>query len=450
MLTEAHGAHWDDRPFPAPRDSVPIDPETSAAAVVAGIDTEPVTSSAAVGLRERLVSVGRMPHLRLGLSGQVMTFAAMVVPIALREGRQVTALVFTSAIATAAVSTALLGYQFVYPVIRGPRTAAVATRLAFTALTISSLLLLPLTVLENRIDLPRGTFAATAVLLFTMGLYGITVTQLVRAGDTRGIGLVRFRYGAGMLLFTTLASVWTISPLGLTVATVLANLIPAGCHLLRRDRRAQPAPRLSRAGRSRLVRACLRRSMPPTLSTLANGWAFFLPGISLPGLGVAEQPWAIVARICGGFSTVLTTIISPPLEARMAWAVRMRQARVFARVRRSALLAGGAASVLAMTTGLALALYENWSTSARWTWPVVAATVLYWTVLLASAPINRTPNFVGRDGARLVWDGARAGLITVAFLATDGIARLMIMGVALTVFGVLLLPLSRYRTPVQS
>jgi hypothetical protein len=401
-------------------------------------------SSGGIGTRTWLTAIHRLPSVRLGLVGQVLTFAAMIVPILFRQGEQIALLVFTSTIATAAVSTALLGYQFIYPVIRGPRSAATVTGLALTTLALFSVLILPLTVVEGPLGLPAGSFVASAGLLFTMGLYAMTVTRLVRKSDTHALGMVRLLYGVAVLVLTVVASVWPVGSLGLTVANALAYVVPVARYLKPGSRRSNGI-RHSRTGQGRLVRASLRRSVRPTFSTLANGWAFFLPGLALPGLGAAAQPWAIVARICGGFSTLLTTIVSPPLEARMARAVRDRERGGYARARRSALLAGVAASTLAMVTGLALALYQNWATAAQWLGPVALATVLYWTVLLASAPLNRTPNFVGRDAARLVWDSARAALVTVAFLTTDGITRLMVIGIVLTVFGILLLPLTRYR-----
>jgi hypothetical protein len=393
-------------------------------------------------------TAGSRAVLRFGLVGQALTFAAMVLPIAVREGQQIAVLVFTSAIATALVSSALLGYQFVYPVIRGPRTAAVATRLALTALTGTSLLVLPLTLVESRIGVPDGAFAAGAALLFTMGLYVLSVTRLVRAADSEAIGLVRLLYGAALVVLTAVASFWPFSPLGLTLANTVAYVVPAVYVALRGT--ADPvSPHPTRAARRRLRRAVLRRSVRPTFSALADGWAFFLPGIALPGLGIAQQPWAIVTRICGGFSTVLLTIVAPPMEARMAKAVRNRDRDEYLRGRRAALAIGGAASLAALATGLGLALYQNWDTAGRWLGPVALAAALYFVVLLASQPIHRTPNFVGRHGARLVWDVARAVLVTVAFLTTDGLGRLMAIGAIVSVFGLLLLPLSRYRTAAR-
>jgi hypothetical protein len=225
-------------------------------------------------------------------------------------------------------------------------------------------------------------------------------------------------------------------------------VVPAGYVALRRT--ADPgSPRLTRAARRRLRRAVLRRSIRPTFSTLADGWAFFLPGIALPGLGIAQQPWAIVTRICGGFSTVLLTIVAPPMEARMAKAVRDRDRDEYLHGRRAAVAIGVAASLAALGTGLGLALYQNWDTAGRWLGPVALAAALYFVVLLASQPIYRTPNFVGRHGARLVWDVARAALVTVAFLTTDGLGRMMAIGAVVSVFGLLLLPLSRYRTTAR-
>ena len=392
----------------------------------------------------------RLPALQFGLAGQVLTFLAMVVPILLHAGEQVAVLVFTSAIASGLVGSALLGYQFVYPVIRGPHGAAAATRLAFAGLTGLSLLLLPLTLTEPALGLPRGAFAAASALLFTMGLNGMALTQLVRDGDARGIGVLRLSYGVAMLGLTVAASLWSPSPLGLTLATAVAYLVPAVHSWGRRRSRRTPGRPLPREARRRLDRAVLRRAVHPTFSSLATGWAFFLPGIALPGLGVAAQPWAIITRICGGFTTVLQTLVAPPLEARMAKAVRDRDRAAFARARRLALTAGALTSLAAMATGLALAVYENAGSASEWFVPVTTAMLLFFGLLLATAPINRTANFVGRDVARLVWDAVRALLVTGVFLCTDGVTRLVAMGVVLTVFGLLLLPLTRYRSTVRS
>jgi hypothetical protein len=387
--------------------------------------------------------------LRFGLIGQALTFVAMLVPILMREGHQIAILVFTSAIASALVSTALLGYQLVYPVIRGPRAAAVATRLSITALTMTSLLIVPFTLVEDQLGFPAGTFAAAAAMLFTMGLYLLTVTQLVRADDTSGIGLVRLLYGVTLLVLTGVVSVWHGSDLGLTLASAAAYVVPTLYVATRRRATGPESPQLTRAARRRLRRAILRRSSRPTFSTLADGWAFFLPGIALPGLGIAQNPWAIVTRICGGFSTVLLTIVAPPLEARLAKAVRDRDGADYWQARRVALAVGAAFSVTALCTGLALAVYVERDSLGSWMGPVALAGALYFVVLLTMQPINRTPSFVGRHGARLVWDIARAALVTVAFLMTDGIERLIAIGAVLSVFGLLLIPLSRYRTTTQ-
>jgi len=245
-------------------------------------------------------------------------------------------------------------------------------------------------------------------------------------------------------VLTLIASFWSTSPLGLTVATAVAYLAPAVHVAARRRGRRETSPRLSRSARRRLTRAVLRRSVHPTFSSLATGWAFFLPGIAIPGLGVAAQPWAIVTRICGGFSTVLQQIVAPPLEARMARAVRERDPQAFGRARRTALLAGAALAAAAVVTGLALAVYQNAGSASEWLVPVAVATLLFFGMLLATHPINRAPNFVGRNGARLIWDAVRATLVTVVFLCTDGVTRLTAIGIVLTVFGLLLLPLSRY------
>ncbi len=382
----------------------------------------------------------RLRTLRLGLLGQALTFVAMVAPIALRETDKITSLVFTTAIATFLVNPAVLAYPYVYPVLRSERMAATATRLSLGCLLLVALALLPLGLLEPRWGLPRGTVAAAAGLLVAQGGYLVALTRLVRDGDERLIGRARFHYGLGVLAATGIALLPGTGALALTTANTVA--FGGTAIALTWGRRGRSG---ARAYRSRRVWVgYLRRSGHPTLSSAASGWAFLLPGLSLPGLGTAAAPWAVLNRICGGFATVLLTIVGPPMEATLARAVRTRDRVAFARTRRSALLLGAAVAAVALVTGLLLAGYAAPDTLADWWLPVGAAALLFWGPLLALSVVNRLPNFLGRDTARLGWDIARALGMSAAFLTTDGALRLVVMGLVVTLFGGLLLPMSRW------
>jgi hypothetical protein len=200
----------------------------------------------------------------------------------------------------------------------------------------------------------------------------------------------------------------------------------------------------------RLVRAYARRSLRPTAASLANAWALFVPGLALPGLGVAAAPWAVVTRIGGGFATLMMTLVSPSLEARMSRAIRDRDPAEFALARRSGLRIGALSAAAAIVSGLLLAVYVSGLADAgRWLVPVSVATVLFWGSLLTGTVVNRVPNFLGRDTARLVWDLARAVLMTGALLV-PGVTGIVLMGAVLAATGFFLLPMTRYpdrRTP---
>jgi cytochrome c biogenesis protein CcdA len=177
-----------------------------------------------------------------------------------------------------------------------------------------------------------------------------------------------------------------------------------------------------------------------------GGWTGFLPGLALPGLGSAAAPWAVVTRICGGFATVLSTIVAPPLEARLSRAIRGRDREAFASARRTALLSGAGLAGVAVVTGLALGVYTTGFRAAEeWFLPLLLATALFWGSTLVSLSVSPLPNFLGRDGVRLAWDAGRAVLMTAAWLTTDGVTRLIVMGVVLAVSTVCLVPLTRYR-----
>ena len=379
----------------------------------------------------------------LGLTGQVLTLAAMVVPILLRRADQVFVLVFTSAISSFLVNAALLAFPFLYPVVRGPRSARVATVASTISLLVVSAAVVGLTPLEPLLGLPRGTFLAGAALTATLGVYAIIGTRLVRAGDTTGIALTRFYYGVLVLTATLAASATGAGELALTYATSLAYTLTALILVFRRTHWGPALPRSSASSRRRLSRAYLARAARPTAATLAGGWTSVLPGLVLPGLGSAAEPWAVVTRICGGFATLMITLVAPPLEARLSRAVRARDAADFGAARRTALLLGLSIAAVAVPSALGLAVYVS-DDVGSWFVGIAVATTLFWGSLLAGNLVNRVPNFLGRDTPRLYWDSGRALVLTAVFLLTDGVTRLVVMGAVLAVSAVFLLPLTRW------
>ena len=384
--------------------------------------------------------------LGLGLAGQVLTLVGMVVPILLRETEQVFVLVFASAVALLLVNAGLLAYPFVFPVLRGPRLARVATVLSSATMLVVATGVTALSFLEPALDLPRGTFASSAALTVTWGLYTVLVTRLVRVGDTVGIGLARIYYGVAVISTTLAACLIEWGPLALTFGNAIAYAVPLVVLVWRRSHWGPDLPPLSRAHWWRLGRAYLKRAGRPAAASLAGGWTSLLPGLILPGLGAAAEPWAIVSRICGGFANLLYTLATPPLEARLSRAVRERDAGEYGRARRTALLVGGGTAAIAVLASLGLALYATEQPPQEWFVPIAVATALFWGSMVAVSLINRLPNFLGRDSERLYWDISRAVLVSVAILLTDDAAQLVAMGVVLAVFGVLLLPLSRWRS----
>lgn len=339
-------------------------------------DVAPATGAPPSGLWARILSLRHLTFLRLGMAGQVLTLVSMVIPILLRDGDAVTVLVYTSAVATFLCQAALLGYPFVFPVIRGARTAREATRVSLAALALVSLALLPLTVVEPSLHLHRGTFATAAFMLATFGFFTITMTRMVRANDATGIGLIRIYYGGAVLVTTVIASTAPLGPLALSLGTSVAYLGAALVMTRRLGPSAVLAHPPSRQARRRLRRAYLGRALRPTAAVLFNGWTTFVPGLALPGLGAAAAPWAIVSRICGGFSTILISIIGPALEARMSRAIRLRDRAEFTAARRTALLINGSVAVLAVVSGLALAVYTVGPGIHSLLLPLAAATAL--------------------------------------------------------------------------
>lgn len=394
----------------------------------------------------RLAALGRAPMVRWGLAGQVLALAAMVVPIVGRAGEQVLVLVFASSVALLLVNAGLLAYPFLYPVLRGPRVARVATTSSLAVLAVVSAAVVGLTPLEGRLGLPSGTFASAAALTATWGVFAVVGTRLVRAGDTTGIGLSRLIYGLAVLVTAVVATVAPLGPLALTVGNAVAYGAAAAALVGRRSHWGPRLPPLPARSRRRLRRAFLRRAARPTVASLAGGWTAVVPGLVLPGLGAAAEAWAIVSRICGGFATLLITLVAPPLEARLSRAIRDRDRAGYGRGRRTALLLGTASAVVGVGAGLGLAVYAAEAPAAEWFVPVAVATVLFWGSMLAGTLVNRLPNFLGRDAERLYWDTGRALAVTGFFLATTGTTRLIAIGAVLAASALLLLPMSRWRS----
>ena len=426
--TESRTGH--DGPVPSPRSDVPLHERGAGSP----------RSAPSGGTLLRLLTL-----LRFGVLGQGLAFAAMVLPILLRQTEQVFVLVFASAVAVMLCYPALLAFPFVFPVVRGPRMARVATVWSLVALAVVSAAIVPLTPLEPALDLPRGTFVASAALTATLGVYLLLVSRFIRAEDNHGIGLSRLLYGVVVLSATAVACATSWGPLTLTYANSLAYALTAAGMALRREHWGPALPRAGAAIRRRLRRAYLRRTVRPALASLAGGWTSFLPGLLLPGLGSAAEPWAVISRICGGFSTVLIQLVSPPLEGRLSRSVRDRDPVAFAAARRVALLAGMGAGVGAVALGIALAAWATGPGTDEWLLPLTVAAVLFWVPLLAGSPINRLPNFLGRDSARLYWDVARGALLTAIFFTAEGTAELILMGIVLSAAFVALLPLSAWR-----
>ncbi|MGY2127002.1 hypothetical protein [Blastococcus sp. SYSU DS0617] len=384
-----------------------------------------------------------MTFLRLGLAGQVLTFAAMVVPILGRVTDQVLVLVFASSVALLLVNAGMLAFPFVYPVVRGPRLARVATVWSLVVLYCVSAAVAALSPLDGRLGLPAGTFASAAAVTAAWGTFSVMNTRLVRVGDDTGIGLARLYYGALVLTTAVAATVADPGPLALTLGQALSYLLAAALLLGRRTHHGPPLRRSTRAGRRRLRRAWFARVAQPTAASLAGGWTAVIPGLVVPGLGTAAEPWAVVSRICGGFATVMIALIAPPLEARLGRAVRDRDRAAWDTGRRTALALGLGLAGCGVVGGLALALYAA-DDAAEWFAPVAVATVLFWGSLLAGTLLNRLPNFLGRDGQRLWWDLGRAAAVTAAFLLVDGQEGLVAMGVVLAASAWFLLPMTRW------
>ena len=382
--------------------------------------------------------------VRLGLAGQILTFGAMIVPIVLQENEQLIVLVLVSALVGLLVNATTLAYGFVLPVIRSRHLAALATVLSAVTLTACSLALLPLTLLEDRWGLASGTFLGAAGLLWAQGVYTMLVAALVRTNDPQGLGLARVVYGAVLLVSVVLACTIQSGPLGLVVATAASYALTTLVLELRRPTLPRLRDLAARTGRRRLARAYVRHVVAPTASGVVSGWVLLLSALTLPGLGVYAAPWAVVNRICGGFGTLLQTVLSPPVEARLSQAFRDDDAPELVRARRTGLRQGTGMAAIAVVVSLLLALYSTGGRDAdRWLLPIAVATLLFWGPQLAVTPLNRVLNFARHHGTRLVWETARAGSLTAAFLVTEGVTRLVVMGVVIAVASGAMVPLTR-------
>ncbi|PWW21834.1 hypothetical protein JD79_00975 [Geodermatophilus normandii] len=392
----------------------------------AGSETARNLSDGSTGrrLRRHLVTIGP------GFLGQVLALGAMLAPVLARRTDQVQLIVFCSSAAVLLLGPATLGIQLTLPALRGKMTPAIGLACSMLSLTTvcSAMLAALLVVPSEHVEL----VLCSALLLYAQGLYVVTTTLLIRAGDAARIARMRLHYGLTLLSATCVAVVLPGS-YPLVLATVLAYVVIVVVHARTAVRPVwHGIHRLRRS--SRLFRPYMRHALAPTLSELATGTVGPLAGVAVVGTGAFGGPWAVVNRIAGGFITLLQQVLMPPVEVDLSRSVRERDRLGFSSSSRRALLLGAAVAMLGCIGALGLAVYAAPDALDVNGWLLMAGiTVLFWGPTLLLTPLSRVLNFLGHNRLKLWLDLFRAGGLVLAFFLLPGPAKLVGMAVVAAV-----------------
>lgn len=257
------------------------------------------------------------------LAAQGLNFAAMLLPILLGRFEQVAFLVIVSAAGGIAAHTGTLAFGSVYPALRRSgrrRSISIGASVAGLLLTVATFAIAAVVVGLFDRDIGR-LLGWSAALCAANGMYIVATGLLIRDAAMGRFGVLRTVYACVNLVFTVVATFVWHDVVALAVAATAAFVVSAASSLDRARARAL-ADGLRRFRRPRELGAYAREHAPATMSNLAAGIAYQSSALLTGLLGPFAGAWAVIIRITGGFATIGTQVVGPPLEMRFAAAVR--------------------------------------------------------------------------------------------------------------------------------
>ncbi|MDN6676755.1 MAG: hypothetical protein ACTIBZ_09970 [Corynebacterium variabile] len=353
------------------------------------------------------------------LFGQGLNFLAMLLPIVGGETGQLAYLMLPLALATVLSRTSILGFHSRYLTVPGERVRT-ATAVSAASLSVTTLLCL---LVGAAVAPVRDIALWTGLLVVSNGLYLMAVAVATREQRMDIYSTARLAFGITNIIFTALVVFVVPFEAGLIVAAAVNPLVGTVLILARTQNRILPAmlgdlPRML----DREHRFYLAGSGRATGATFLSECGFQIQGFITPFLGQYQEIWAVVVRLTGGFGTLAQQVIAPGLEARIAAAIRNRDAATTARWCRLCAIGGLVLGVLcaAIQAGaLLFALHDDDALTVG----VLILTAVYCTMSLATNLSVKIPLMKGFDRAFLAWSSGRLVLL-LGLLFTSGTALL--------------------------
>ncbi|HEV7624581.1 MAG TPA: hypothetical protein VGO26_10610 [Amnibacterium sp.] len=374
------------------------------------------------------------------LVAQMLTLAALVVPVGFGLTSALPTVVLAAAIASILGYPATLGAVVrVPPIGSGAAGRAVLRRSLAALLLTTGAVTAGALVADARTAALADVLLQVAMVLLGQGLFFLAQARSIAALDFASVARVRLLYGAGSVVLTVAACAVFRSALALSAASALAMTVAALWGLAARlpvsaDGAADGAAPPERLGRS------LREGLAVGCSLGFGNVATQAPALVLPLLGPLAPAWSLITRLGNGFLTVGGNIVGPAVAIRFSRALQRTDAAelrsAFGLAVRLSLALGGAAVIV--LAGAATVEWRAVVAEPIGPWALAAGVIGFWGTQVVLAPIgNLLPMVPGGARYRIAYDVSRV----IAFLAPIALVRdpalLLVLGAAGAVLNLL-------------
>ncbi|MDN5583038.1 MAG: hypothetical protein ACTH2Y_07180 [Corynebacterium sp.] len=357
------------------------------------------------------------------LFGQGLNFLAMLLPIIGQETGQLAYLMLPLALATVLSRTSILGFHSRYlTVSTGSRDAA--TSLSLLSMLVVTVVLVVVGLVADLVFTPDTHTVAvltgwSTMLLLTNGLYVMAVAVATQEQRMDVYSTARLVFGVTNVVATCVVVFAVPFQAGLIVVAGLNPLVAAVLILWRtRNKLLNVLWRDRGSLTDEVHRRWLRDSTRPTGGVLLAEFGFQFQGFITPFLGPYQELWAVVVRLTGGFGTLAQQVVAPPVEAKIAAAVRADDVAGERSWCRKALLIGlalGAASAAVQAGAVLFSLHGDDSVTVL-SLALVSVFCLTW---MPSAMCSKIPLMKRLNRYYLAWAFGRLVLLLPLLLLRD-------------------------------
>ncbi|MCU1473162.1 hypothetical protein [Amnibacterium sp.] len=371
------------------------------------------------------------------LVAQLLTLAALIVPVGFGLTSALPTVVLAAAIASILGYPATLGAVVRVPPMGSGAAGRVVLRRSVAALLVTTGAVTAGGLLAfSRTAALADLLLQVAMVLLGQGLFFLAQARSIAALDFASVARVRLLYGVGSVVLTVVACVVLRSPIALSAAAALAMTVAALCGLAAR---LPASTEVATAVPERLGRT-LRDGLAVGCSLGFGNVATQAPALVLPMLGPLAPAWSLITRLGNGFLTVGGNIVGPAVAIRFSRALQRTDAAdlrsAFGLAVRLSLALGAAAVVV--LAGAATVEWRAVVAEPIGPWALAVGVVGFWGTQVALAPIgNLLPMVPGGARYRIAYDVTRV----IVFLAPIAVVRdpalLLVIGAAGAVLNLL-------------